>query len=546
MWLTFYLLLVAPANTAEPVTELGTLTPFYRGTQLQGHLVGMGLIEIPSYLTEDVDLKYQQKAGVKEEIPFVDTFSIARFLGGYREDWLKKFNLWDERLGKRSLDYVTRGSSGALEFHPDLIKRRLAPYLDAGYRPQDIEIGLENVPWDLARSADSSRGMGIWGQKEPPADLNDWQVTLSHFANDLSSILGSAASLVRFKTGGEYDEKASFDGSAQDFFAYYAATDAGLHRVLPDAALSPGEFTGGGTCEPGRTTCVYDSRDFLEFAASHRLRVSSAPRSLHSFLDRPNAMPSATVNRAVASYARLSGTRPEILQFGLLDEPFGAQDGDDPAALQANWEFQTLVGLWQRLKPFRVFHWGGVISMGRLTFLNGSGYLRLVLDRYVGSRAYRLNAIRDVTPSPETEVAAVAFINGKTAALVISSFSAKPAATTREVTVELPAFLANMPRPPKTLQYRESDNVFVAVRRDLEKEGNLKPELKDCAWCLAVPLAMATDVDRARQMIARQWPRYVEIMKKELRWNDDPPHLSVQGARLTIDLEGNELVLAEW
>ncbi|HEY4472926.1 MAG TPA: hypothetical protein VGN21_17270 [Stellaceae bacterium] len=76
----------APAASAR---DLGALGPFYRATQLQGQLIGMGLIEIPAYLTAaDVDLRYQPKPGMAQEIPFVDSFSIVRFLGGYRDDWL--------------------------------------------------------------------------------------------------------------------------------------------------------------------------------------------------------------------------------------------------------------------------------------------------------------------------------------------------------------------------------------------------------------------------------------------------------------------------
>ena len=70
----------APAASAR---DLGTLGPFYRATQLQGHLIGMGLIETPAYLTaSDIDLKYRVKPGTSREIPFADSFTINRFLGG--------------------------------------------------------------------------------------------------------------------------------------------------------------------------------------------------------------------------------------------------------------------------------------------------------------------------------------------------------------------------------------------------------------------------------------------------------------------------------
>src|SRR5947207_16029569 len=80
----------APAASAR---DLGTLGPFYRATQLQGHLIGMGLIETPAYLTaSDIDLKYRAKPGTGREIPFADSFTINRFLGCCRHDRLQKFH----------------------------------------------------------------------------------------------------------------------------------------------------------------------------------------------------------------------------------------------------------------------------------------------------------------------------------------------------------------------------------------------------------------------------------------------------------------------
>jgi hypothetical protein len=52
--------LVSGPARAAPARELGPLTPFYRSTQLQGHLMGMGLMDIPDYLSSpDVDLRYR-------------------------------------------------------------------------------------------------------------------------------------------------------------------------------------------------------------------------------------------------------------------------------------------------------------------------------------------------------------------------------------------------------------------------------------------------------------------------------------------------------
>jgi len=63
---------------AGPARELGILHPFYRATQLQGQLIGMGLLDIPDYLTgPDIDLKYAAKPGMARGAVSVVLFSPA-------------------------------------------------------------------------------------------------------------------------------------------------------------------------------------------------------------------------------------------------------------------------------------------------------------------------------------------------------------------------------------------------------------------------------------------------------------------------------------
>src|SRR3984885_1370435 len=165
---------------------LGKLAPFYRATQLQGDILGAGLEPIPAYLEgNDIDLKYIKNPHLNEEVPFADTFNIARFLGGYRTDWIQKFGHLDPALGHASGDYVIKGANGSLIFRPDVVAQRLKPYLDAGYKLSDITLNIENTPWALARNGGQE---GLFGQVEPPANWGQWQQTLEHFAADLKNL----------------------------------------------------------------------------------------------------------------------------------------------------------------------------------------------------------------------------------------------------------------------------------------------------------------------------------------------------------------------
>lgn len=546
--LAYFALIPSLACCAQYPVDLGVLTPFYRSTQVQGHLFGMELTDIPDYLfAADIDFQYKKRPGAQTEIPFTDSFVINRFLGGYREDWLRKSHHWDDRLGLRSLDYATRGSDGKLQFRPDLIRGRLAPYLAAGYRPSDITIALENIPGDVAKPADSANAPGPWGQREPPADFVQWTAVIQHFAQDLKAYLGPEAAALSFETGVEYDNKVSFDGTSADFFNYYSATDRGIRLVFPDAHIGPGEFTGTGTCEASVTACVYDTRDFLAFTKANHLTVNDVPRSLYSLANRPGGTPSAVVARAELSYARLPDVVKEIHQFGLLSEPFGRDEGNDPAAREASWDFQALIGLWQTIKPRRVFHWGTFETVGQLHFLNGAGYLSLVLDHYLGYRAFRLSTgeFNSQIPAPGTELMAVGLTNPKTSAVIVSSFSAQLGATRRTVTVDLPGSVLSGNTALKAVRFGGSDNVFALIRDDLKNDNNLKPEFTGCPLCLGRPMTMANDPDRARLMLVRNWSHYVAEMKKGLKWTLNAPGVLLVGRQLRAQLEPNELLVLE-
>ena len=499
-------------------------------------------MELPSYVFgDDLAFPYRKKPGFKQEIPFADSFVINRVMGGYHEDGLRKFGHWDGRQGRRSLDYAVKGDDGKLHFRPDLIEARLRPYLDAGYKPSDITLALDNTPWDLATPDGQAPKEGVWGRRTPPGDWSEWGEVVRRFASDLKAYLGEDADKIGFETGVEYDERQSFDGDAATFFHYYEVTDRALHAVLPRARLNPGEFTAAGVCKDTSPNCVYDSKAFLEFAAREGLDVADTPRSLHAFLDRNRASPAEAAQRSVESYRRLPATIAEIHQFGVLEQPFGRDAGDDPGPIQATFEFQTLVRLMAAGPPRRVFHWGGFVPVGKLSFLDGSGVLRLVLDHYVGDDATTL-ALRDTAAPFPAETLGLALTGKGAIALMLSSFSARPQAGSRPVSVDLPD--AWKGKRVRAVRYSGSRNVFATLKRDLAAEGNLRPEFAACALCLGKPVLMASDANRARALIVRNASRYEAEMHDGLKWAPDPG-TKIEGRRLTTDLEANELLIVE-
>jgi hypothetical protein len=127
----------------------------------------------------------------------------------------------------------------------------------------------------------------------------------------------------------------------------------------------------------------------------------------------------------------------------------------------------------------------------------------------------------------------------------VSSFSPHASDAARPVDLELPPGILDGSRPLKAIRYSQSSNVQARIRADLAADDNLRPDFAGCPLCLANPIQMARDADRARAMLARNWENYVEVMKDNLRWHTEDRGVSRDGTGLRITLEPNELVLIE-
>ena len=533
----------AVATPSPPPGSIGALdSSRYDATQLQGDLVasGQGLIRIPGYLTAPgQDITYQLRPGTITQIPFVDHFQIARFLGA-----------WDpvarnRRTSPASLDFERR-QHGVLVFSKAILKARLERYLAAGYSPSDITLSVDNIPWAIA-----ARGghLGAYGQNNPPASEAAWANEMTHFARDLKSLFGWRAAGFRYKIGVEFDASESFHGTAREYFRLYNTAYRSIRRVFPRAKIAPAEFTGNGECPRGNRTCVYSMTAFLNQAAAAHTWPAFVPRSLNAFLNVNSAFPSASVSMAVRSYEDLG--RPvtaEIDQFGLLGMPFGRNHVDE-GALQANWQFQTIMGLRQTLNPGRISQWGGVDTEDRLSFLNGTGYTHLLLDRYSGSLIYPLTTSN--ASNATTEIGADGFYRNGNAAIVLSSYS--PTSTPGQETVSLaipPGLIsAGSLSGWRTVRYTPANNVFAAIKSDLAAAHNLQPAFARCSVCTDTATGMAIDPRLVRPMLLANWSRYQSIMQQTLNLGPltsaDGIEFNSSTGTLTATIPANQLIVLE-
>jgi hypothetical protein len=567
----------------------GLLDRFYRATQLQDNwtLLDQGLLNVQSslfYLLPPlVDVPYLPKFGSDStEVPFADSFVITHFLGGNPEsavtpicaDPAYQNEPYCNPVEPWSLDYAFLRDR-QLVYRSSLVYDRLNPYLKAGYRPSDITVGLDNVPWAIASNAPPRNGstcvqqsgirgtLGFYGNCNPPADFNVWGKIVLHLTSDLTAAYGAEAAQFKYEVGDEFDDSSTYNGRPSDFYRLYQNAFEAVHVAFPNASVVPGDFSGSGSCWYPYFTrnfivgCTYDSRAFLQHEIARGMVPDYLPRSLNAFWDsNQGPTPSGFSVDAISSYNYIeTGTEkvaPEIHQFGFLDMPFGPV-GDDTSSLSANWDFQLLLRLMQGLPNIRrVFNWGGLEQAGNLNFLNGNGWIRMLFDNLQGWELFMLPVSYNGTLPPANEVMAVAMVKGNGFRIFISNFDLpNPNSDLAKMHFDPPvriqttlpaAWITENPYSWSYLRYSESpvDNVYAQIKADFEQQQNVvDPQFAQCAVCFTSPLTMAAETTKAQSILAANWTKrsnYVGIMQNSLKWRGVT---SVnQSGQLNIDANG--------
>ena len=215
--------------------------------------------------------------------------------------------------------------------------------------------------------------------------------------------------------------------------------------------------------------------------------------------------------------------------------PWGAAGGTSVSSDQANWEFQTLMGLKKNVPNLsRVFNWGGfaTISDGNsLNFLEGAGYIRTIMDNHQGAELFMLPVSTGALPTGN-EVMAVAMVEGNNFQIIVSNVDVvgvnsnltmmQPDAPT-QLTITIPTSWIGTTNW-SYLRYSSAvvDNVFAQIKRDFANASILETNFSQCAVCFSDPLSMATDATAARAILTNNWTsssNYVQTMQNSLKWN---------------------------
>lgn len=503
---------------------IGTFNGFYRGTQLQGHLLRdrLGLTKVPSSLLK-TSFPYRARP-FPEEVLFADTLSFVRFLGGWKPAW----NAGEAR-GKDG-DLAWRDKDGKVRYRWELVAPRIDPYLKAGYR--NLIISLDNVPWALADGAAD----GAYGQVSPPRDLNEWGAFIEEFCRELVKLYGKELpNSWSFRMGTEPNGAPghTFSGGHEKYVAMYDVTAKAVKRVLPGARFGPGEFSGSmGPVgpEPPFVNHVKLAEHCFRTGIPFDFLANSAhcvPRWNGRQL-RGAADPRERVTMNLSSYRNVLAADPAfagpiyIFQFGVLRSEL--RDGGDylstnePGGRGAAWTFHVLMDMKAKEKRLKgIWHWAAGEQFDRRDpesfLLYGNGWLYSILDHCIGGSAYVL----DAQPSSLGTLYKLLFVSkGPVSYLLISAFNSDRRVKKAEsVRISVPAKLigAHEGVSARSVTLSESNAPYRAIKDDLARQHLLKPGYAEFDL-----LASVREMSGAKGLayVARNFSKYVQLQTESL------------------------------
>jgi hypothetical protein len=515
--------------------------PFWRLSVMTGSWAksGLGLVAVPKFFCDSsLSFPYIKRPYPKEYL-FSDHVILVRTLGG----WPKGNSGEKQRFRNiRDADIVYRAGDGQLKTRMNLLKNRLQPYIDAGYS-ENITVVLDNIPYVFT----SMPTMHKYGQASPPDNLKEWTWFIKEMANQLVSWYGmEKVKSWRFRLGTEWDNEDRFQGSAREYYALYKATARAFMDVLgEDVNLGPFNANSNAMFStiPSHPVGI-DYFKLVSYIKKKDLPLSYTAFSDYSipYFDHPNqkmaAEPLAIVDRMTKIFTKMDSLYPsnkEINEYGVLSNEF-KKPTVEPGARSAAINFYVFFSLWEKGLS-QIAHWNYSEDWynyrcrgekGRwYSFMDGRIWSNLILEHMVGSQVYSYYKTCD----DKTIIQVLLFEKETNLYLVASAIN--PDRTLNEnqpVTIVLPENIEiDTLAGVSYTGISEEECLYRTIYEDMKAEGNLAESYNRAVVTLAGIREMAKDYPQAKEMIAKNYDRYLDQMKSSL----------------TLKKEGKPLVLGE-
>ncbi|AKJ63684.1 GH39 family glycosyl hydrolase [Kiritimatiella glycovorans] len=559
-------LLAGCLTAQEPETSLGEMTRFYRGQavlsenwSIGGLQAGGEICVVPEYLTDpDLDFPYMKKDSARE-LMFTDRITAVRFLGGIADDIIP---LESEHGGK--LDLAYRDEDGELRYRWSSLDR-FDPF--AELFGSNITVVLDNIPSAFI----SNPHIDNYGQIVPPEDYDEWSRFIRALCRELIRRYGEEhVSEWRFRICTE----ARIHTDTEGFCRHYDETVAAVRAVLPGAKFSPYNAAGIHQLSDQHI----DFYGVLEHCAETGAPFDFAPVSYYSVAltskeaeqrgplvvtdPSDDRMCRWTVSPALRTeedyfpfWERIDrelGRRVprEIQELGILFNEYGDFTAE-PGARGAAWLFHLLFHMKEVNDIRYAWHWHvtdpimapGTPREDSPRLLRGNGWLYSILDHTEGADLYRFE-VESKSPDRDLLLKAIGFKDADDghSYLILSAFNidrTRPFEQT--VTVTLPPWFVR-PERVNVRQTRLDDatDVYRAMRRDLEREGLLNPNIAADPNALYAVTPVRPEKSLAtgegKRYLEKNWESYETMIRDALT-------LKPFGGELTPCSGGTELKL---
>lgn len=484
----------------------GTLTRFYRGTQIQGQGMkngAQGLVTIPAaWLSPERSFPYLKRPFAKE-VFFADTLSFVRFCGG----WNPNVGVWGENTGVLGVGDLAVETDGTVSNRFELVKERIDPFIEQGYT--DLIFSIDNVPYDMAVKRDGEPVIHFYGQAAGPRSATEWRDFMHGLGNELVRLYPDYAREWRYRVGTEcnggsrFSDTVTFWGSNTEYRAWYEATYEGLSAAFGQTPMvGPGEYAGQITvgADDKLTKDPVDYLDLAVYAQQFLSPLSFVANSSHAIprfneegtlvgVADPNDRVASTVSGFqtwLAAEPSLAAADKYIFQFGILQSELthngvNLDAGGEPGGRGAAWTMHCLFELWEQLGFKGIWHWDAADTLtasgvSNEYLLKSNGWLYTILDHLAGGTVHSLPVARD---DASTSYKPVLVRKGDRTYLLISAFNlSRDALPARRVVLNIPEGLL----PPGSLDQihaswvslTEENSVFRTIRNELESQGLLK------------------------------------------------------------------------
>ena len=544
------------AATNEPLQKalyMGKMdAAFWRTTPMpdRGHFTGAPIIYpgSPQNMTflQDTDFPYNfKKYGVSPDKPYLfhtDEIVMVRFLGG-----------WDgKRADVEPYDLAYRDEKGVIQLRRELLRRHFEKYEASGV-VSNYTIVLDNVPYCFPKNP----ALGPFGQVEPPADLNEWHAFIVSVCEEIKAVLGEErANRIRFRLGTEMqgnNQKSGhnrFNGTQDEFFAFYKTTAEAVREVLPGAKFGPWNIAG---VDQGLDVHLIDYRQLAKFCADSKLPLDFIGQSLYFVPLFGEQSPLEGVT--AGDWNRLTNTDPaekikfytdfwdelfsinpalknvprEIQEFGVLDNELALPSVNMDAQLSSRDAAEMLQAMFllKKAGATKWFHWGlsnPIPGTGR-HILNSNGWLLEVLDQTTGGDIWEL-PVKNLSRRSISKSMALGFFNcdnGKNYLIVPTFNTYRYIHMPEPLEITVPEGLIKLAgRTVRMVSLDVTDSPQRVMRDDLAAAGlltddyRLHPDFPPMNSKGLLPSAV-TDMKAAESLIKQNEGRYVDICSRSLK-----------------------------